>query len=690
MDALRLRILPVYSEYHPTSEVGGKRLLRHQVEMLDAYNEPDVDVIINTAMTGDGKSLAAYLAALRQRQRVIAMYPTNELARDQHKALNWYEQNLEISLPRHDTMYSDKITQLMRERDIKVRLEAVRTLLRKNSILLTNPDLIHLIMSYQYGWDYMRKELPVIVGAYFNYLLFDEFHVFAVPQIISVINMLGVLTVNYRDKPPADHKKFVFLSATPSRLLDGLVERGGLRSKKIEGHYRSSKQGDEYRRILQPCEIELHEISQETPTEVWVKGHLEEIHSFFQQHRESKAAILVSSPATARRLVRLLEEYFKPHTITVGENTGLTSSEERQDSFNKHILVGTSTVDIGIDFHINYLIFEAFNAGSFLQRFGRLGRHDEFTTYRAFGLVPRFVLERLSNTFAPESEVERPQFNTAIREAFPNEQEFASYSKLWGVVQAAHVLVELEKQHGKGNKDENQALNQALTEQYDSVYGQPEKPAMVAAKKKYWRLNKQFPTILKDLLSFRGQSLLECGVWDTTARKVHPDGQLLTYDLFFLLANTEFTVIEEEQFMQEVRRRKLEEKGFQGKQLYLKIRSFVPERLGLMLGLPHNMMDYAHTLHHVQVLNSFFVREPYQTSFDEVNRRLKKLQLTCILSDMKCQELKQQHKLGSVFPVYRLQDSLGSEYSIAFGQEALLLDSILAFRKPKGNTTFMA
>ena len=408
---LRLHIHPVYSEENidPNNQIGSLRLLIHQVATYEAFNDPDVDVIFNTAMTGDGKSLAAYLPVFQQHKHIIAMYPTNELVQDQYNALSGYRRRLDIHLPRYDTMYSDKISQLMQEHNSMVRLEEVRKLLEKNGIVLTNPDLIYLMMSHQYGWDHLRKELPVTIGAYFDYFLFDEFHVFGVPQVISVMNMLGYLTVNYREKP-ADRKKFVFLSATPSKLMNNLLARGGLRYKKIEGSYSSSEQSD-YRRILQACTLELHEISQETPTESWIEEHLEEIHSFFKQNKGSKAAILVYSVATARRLFARLKEYFEPHGISVGENTGLTHWEDRRASFEKDILVGTSTVDIGVDFHINYLIFEAFSAGSFLQRFGRLGRHDEFGIYQAYALIPRFVLERLKQKLGSQDGVERDQGN---------------------------------------------------------------------------------------------------------------------------------------------------------------------------------------------------------------------------------------------------------------------------------------
>src|SRR6266581_8737713 len=321
---LRLQIHPVFSEENldPNNQIGSLRLLKHQVATYKAFNDPDVDVIFNTAMTGDGKSLAAYLPVFQQHKHIIAMYPTNELVQDQYNALPGYRRRLDIHLPRYDTMYSDKISQLMQEHSNTARLEEVRKLLERNSILLTNPDLIHLMMSHQYGWDHLRKELPVTIGANFDYFLFDEFHVFGVPQVISVMNMLGYLNVNYRDKP-ADRKKFVFLSATPSKLMNDLLERGGLRYKKIEGKYLSTEQPG-YHRILQPCELELHEVSQEAPTEMWVLEHLQDILSFFKQHPQSKAAILVYSVATARRLYACLKEYFKPHNITVGENTGLT------------------------------------------------------------------------------------------------------------------------------------------------------------------------------------------------------------------------------------------------------------------------------------------------------------------------------------------------------------------------------
>src|SRR6266702_713923 len=98
MSTTTLNILPVYSEYHLSRHIGSMRLLKHQVETWEAFRDPDLDVIFNIAMTGDGKSLGAYLPSFQEEKHVIAMYPTNELVRDQFDALKRYREDLGVHL----------------------------------------------------------------------------------------------------------------------------------------------------------------------------------------------------------------------------------------------------------------------------------------------------------------------------------------------------------------------------------------------------------------------------------------------------------------------------------------------------------------------------------------------------------------------------------------------------------------
>ncbi|HEY4033681.1 MAG TPA: type I-D CRISPR-associated helicase Cas3' [Ktedonobacteraceae bacterium] len=711
MKPISIGILPVYSEQDP-SEIGNMQLHTHQVRTWEAFKDPAVDVIFNVAMTGDGKSVAGYLPAFKDGKHVVAMYPTNELIRDQRQALPRYEQRLGISLPKHEAMDSARISELMRLHDTSDRLEQVRRLIRRNPILLTNPDLVHLIISHQYSWGAKRKELPSELDWQYDYLLFDEFHVFDVPQIISVTNMIGYLATLHQRHPNQYRKKFVFLSATPNGLLNTLLPSGGLQVCSVQSTYSSTPQ-ENYRCILQSCELELDEVSPEKSIELWVEEHLNEISEFFNTHKGSKGAILVNSVATAKRLVAFLKERFRDQpNISIGENTGLTSRQERLASFDKTILVGTSTVDIGVDFKINLLIFESYSAGSFIQRFGRLGRHEGYPIYRAYGLVPRFVLERFAKQIAETTKIERKTFNNIVNEVFPTENDFRRYANRWGVVQAAQVLFDLqtlqkirEKENNRALQEENTALVEALKHRYEQFYGQgdPACSVMTKAINRYKGIKHQTPEMVAELASFRGQSPLSCGVWDKTDAT---DGHLQTYNLFFLLTNTDFTVIDKEEFMQEVRRKNQQqiggeediqdakqhnsqEKAFEHQLLYVKINEFVAERQSLLLRTKYDLAQSGQFLHKVMVLDEITVLDPEHPQRDKINGVLKKKNLVCIISDIPPLDLKRQMRLGPLFQVQRIQDSMGSCYSIAFGQDALLLDSELFFRKTRGDNAMM-
>lgn len=104
MSVYQIRLKPVYS--CPASALpagitlpdGWKGLAWHQVETFHALSVPEVDVVFNHAMTGDGKSLAAYLRPFSEYYCAIGLYPTNELARDQETQLRDYMAQFQ---PRH-------------------------------------------------------------------------------------------------------------------------------------------------------------------------------------------------------------------------------------------------------------------------------------------------------------------------------------------------------------------------------------------------------------------------------------------------------------------------------------------------------------------------------------------------------------------------------------------------------------
>jgi CRISPR-associated endonuclease/helicase Cas3 len=678
---MKIRTLPVYSKLagEVPKEIADNlpadwHLSQHQVKTYEALTSGDYDVVFNTAMTGDGKSLAAFLRALLDGDHAIAMYPTNELIEDQTGKMQRYLQSWK-SPARYETMFGAKITALMEETKTDSRVEQMRRLLERNQLLLTNPDLFHLAMNFKLGrnlWE--QKELPFELPANFEYFIFDEFHIFAAPQVVDVVNVINYLDINYQ-RQPNNRKQFLFLSATPHPLMQELLSQSGLRVAVIEGQYQS-KGGSGWRPILQACNLYFDEISREQSLEGWVQTHLAEIVQFFRDYPGSKGAIIVNSVAAAKRLLFWLKQHLPPD-LEVGENTGLTNREERRRSFEKPLLVCTSTVDVGVDFQINLLIFEATSAGTFIQRFGRLGRHPGFGAYWAYALLPKFILERLEKALNGQAEIERRSFQKLLEEAYPDEQAFQNYVSKWGVLQTAHLVAQAQQALPKETP-----FMAELTHRYNQVFQrQPPKADFNQLVKRYYAMSHEEAgqAILAELTSFRGQSPLSCGWWDLT------DQQFKKYDLFFLLANTQFAVIDKEEFMAQVEQQGLPRREFEHQLLYARVYRYVPEREDFVVGLKYDLGEHPEYLHQVQALKTFHIKESRQPDIDQVNKALRQKQLVCVLSDTPARELKRRLWLPMLFPVHRLVDLYGSEYSVTFGQEALLLESLLFYRPSTSN-----
>ena len=134
-----------------------------------------------------------------------------------------------------------------------------------------------------------------------------------------------------------------------------------------------------------------------------------------------------------------------------------------------------------MDFRINLLIFESRDAGTFLQRLGRLGRHDNdgrghtFDHFEAHALVPNFVQERLfvkdrsrPALLSGDGPLTREALSEAVRGAYPVPCEFNAYARTWGPMQTAHVYKEL---CNPTVKDSYTQAREQLKEQYWRTFG---------------------------------------------------------------------------------------------------------------------------------------------------------------------------------------------------------------------------
>lgn len=693
---MKIKLLPVYSKLAEKGEIPlelhqrlpvGWRLSKHQVETYRALRDGNADVIFNTALTGDGKSLAGQLNCLIQggiSYPVLAMYPTNELINDQMLQLNQTIETWHADVfPR--VMFGSELDQIILEEDYSRRGDALMRVLRNGDIILTNPDIFHYVMHqfYTYPNDAPdRYSAPL--AQKFRQITFDEFHIFDASQIVSVLNAL--LFIHEISGEIREHA-FLFLSATPKNLFLEYLERSGLRITQIEGEYSTQGDGEHWRKILNPVDLYFES---ESRAEKWLDVHTEDIllPFFLERGAHAKGAIIVNSVASAHRIFEKITPLLNPQGIKVALNTGLTSRTRRKLSYQADLLVGTSTIDVGVDFQINLLIFESRDSGSFLQRLGRLGRHDgylcdgqfiDFNDFYAFALLPDWINQRLfsdkgdSNSMLSDGEtVDRLMFNRAIEESYPTYSEFEQYARSWGELQTVKLLWGLTRQPIKVQYKESR---ERLQKRYEEMY----KIRIPAAIGKYKELHKNAPVLLDEALSFRGNTDFPCCVIDPS--EFLEEERFKCADLLQLAANYQLEYLDEITFYSAVHETSLNPEYFKRYEpLGFFILRGMHEYEKFIFLLDRDILYWgADKFGKAQVLKGFHLDADIP-GINEVNRRLSRRSLPALLcSGLMPIEVKRRLNLPMLFPLYEIKSRDGVSGTVAFGRAALMLDSRLMY-----------
>ena len=274
----------VYSRLAPSgsanSFISNRRLSQHQAQTYKLLKDRNLDVIFCTALTGDGKSLSAYLAALRDNCCTMGLYPTNELSRDQESQIENYVAQLSLTQQKQRVcrLSSEQLTDYALASGVSRQSELLRQI-QEREILLTNPDIYHLIMNNYYlrRSDARDKVFSALIKN-FELTVFDEFHIFGAPQIVSVVNSMLLTRATH-----GEGRKFLFLSATPSTQLREHLERVGLSYAIVKGEYCHALAAevdeinlDEYRRITHQITLFVDVINRPDKTaEQWLIENVE-------------------------------------------------------------------------------------------------------------------------------------------------------------------------------------------------------------------------------------------------------------------------------------------------------------------------------------------------------------------------------------------------------------------------------
>nr|WP_041740355.1 type I-D CRISPR-associated helicase Cas3' [Calothrix sp. PCC 6303] len=710
---------PVESELQDVTLPKNWRLSWHQAETLKALRNPNIDVIINTAMTGDGKSLAAYLEVLQGEFSAIGLYPTNELARDQEIQIKGYIDTFKPANNPRVARLSSAELEIYAENEGLKKSAAISTLTNQREVILTNPDILHYLHrgAYLIPGDSPDK-LWGRIDKDFNLFIFDEFHIFAAPQIAGVINTMLLMNCTNR------HKKFLFLSATPDKDFIDKLKLAGFRCQEINPldnqkyqfpdnlEQEQELQLQNWRQVSRS--INLNFISLEPSfkaSETWIKENSNLILEYFQNNPGSKGAIILNSIAAVKRLVSFFQEIFQTHGLIVGENTGLSGKITKEKSLLADLVFGTSTIDVGVDFKINLLIFESSDAGNFIQRLGRLGRHDgynkdgediKFEKYTAYALVPNFLVERLflgDNPPLKNTEnYNRAFLNATIKDKYRQINDFRGYYKRWGAVQSFYLFHKLsdrtiQQPYAQSREKFQKACESVFNTSLKSIAGR------VSGWAKDWKnaSGKSGNPIAEDASSFRGASSLQCGLYDLTEE--NPADRFKTYDLPGILGNLEIEMWTETGFMRtlketaQVTGQPIPKGKYEYCLGFMKLRSYREERLNWKFVYPGDLQPVADAWK-VQVLTGIEVWQPDNNYVREINKRLKKQALVCYVLRRPIAEVRNRLRLPMHFQLYPICDELSlhdssAPYAIAFGQSALLLDTLAYTFKSKGDESWI-
>lgn len=403
-------VLPLVE--HPRTNM---LLYPHQAVMLDEWESHNSFMLVSK--TGTGKTASAMLPILKNRLKAIAVYPTNELVKDQVtnvkelakkegiRACEWTPEttpgeysDAEVLLVHVDSMRLRNWRERLRLRTNGDALQHLLGIADKPRVVFTNPDIVFLIFALRY-----KPEALAGLQQYAT-LVLDEFHLYTGVELAHALMMVHL------GRSLGTFKKVVLLTATPEREAEELLKKLLNPLKLIDMNARTARRAVDQRTAVDRVDLVPVHTRRQDIVETAVREVLAREKKIRRKRAENQkseyipAVMVVSSVVNAIGIEdRLVEEGFDRSDLAIIR--GLTSRALRNTE-GKLIAIGTSAIEVGVDFHCDWLIFEASEAASFMQRFGRVGRHGPGT---AIILCPNNVLvgfasqpERITRTTLEE------------------------------------------------------------------------------------------------------------------------------------------------------------------------------------------------------------------------------------------------------------------------------------------------
>jgi CRISPR-associated helicase Cas3 len=473
--------LPVSHE--PEDVIGDIRLRLYQSQ-LRYCNHPRV---LLDAPTSSGKTLAYLIRAIEARGieprfgTTIIIYPTNALTWDQASSL--YKLITEkIGKKANLTLESDgdirrqtedpnadvdlyvlngetlaALSQESKSSEGRAMIEQLRKNQAEARIILTNPEVLYYMFLYRFTKteDLMDS---VFQSRTPNLLVFDEFHLYHGYSLATITYMLAYMK-EYFDQ-------IIFSSATP---ID-------IRSI-IHGEYQqiSAKPSAEGDTVRHPMDLDI-----QGTKGILDSGDISNINALVDQYYESsrdraqtvKVLVILNSVMTCLRLQEVLEKAY-PNEVVAIHGLVPPGSRPRDKSKFKSIVVGTSAIEVGVDFDASSLIIEAHDSSTFIQRLGRGARHG---SCYASAFLPELYLPTLKESITEGARITPLELNSHVRQSLPDLPSYADFpSSNYAAPILLAVLMNwvIERPAGRGKPNDGEIVRQTTRQLEDGSFNIP-------------------------------------------------------------------------------------------------------------------------------------------------------------------------------------------------------------------------
>jgi len=366
------------------------RLYPHQAVMFNEWDQHDAFALITK--TGSGKTRAVALPILKKHESAIFVYPTNALISDQARSIMELMSEEEISYRELTPQNADEKSGDEEYILVQINAEILKefcllwhmsqkgdALLRllqsdKRKIILVNPDILFLILSLKYG----RASTEVLSYAQaFSTIVFDEFHLYHGIELAHILFMI------FLARQMNIFKRVVLLSATPDQEVMAYINKL-LHPRIINIDIQAPQQVIGDRIVAHDVDLRAVPVDDDLVKTAASKTLelIDQFRALRQKNQELNVQgkyvpciVILNSVINAIALEDMLVESGVDRE-DIAPIRGLSARSSR-DTRRKLIVIGTPAIEVGIDFRADYLLFQGGDASSFLQRFGRIARHQK-------------------------------------------------------------------------------------------------------------------------------------------------------------------------------------------------------------------------------------------------------------------------------------------------------------------------